>query len=305
MRRVARPDPPPEVLLTKGEREQTQAEVLFLAHLAAVADAKKQNKEVPKKPPFNYAVYKHKDVKRLLVDAFDGKCAYCESFYSSTQPMDVEHYRPKGAVAGEPDHLGYYWLAASWANLLPSCIDCNRKRNQFDVVVDDTVSLGKKDLFPIAGTRARARDDPLTAEDPLLVDPCLMDPDRNFRYDTTLGVMMPRTKSGKRHDQAVASIEVYGLNRSGLVTDRLHVVRMIDHHLLVVEKLADLKDRLVSLGNIPSDVIEIVDDVMSLELRSLFDLAKPDRPYCGMARQILDNLASHLEAPAGGGDLNG
>ncbi|MEF9674035.1 hypothetical protein QNM99_25505 [Pseudomonas sp. PCH446] len=44
--------------------------------------------------------------------------------------MDVEHYRPKGAVSEDASHPGYWWVAMDWDNLLPSCIDCNRKRKQ-------------------------------------------------------------------------------------------------------------------------------------------------------------------------------
>ena len=112
----------------------------------------------------SFSYYKNDAVKARLVDLFHGKCAYCESFYSSTQPMDVEHFRPKGAVAEDDEHPGYYWLAATWENLLPSCIDCNRQRNQFDVVEGETISLGKKDRFPIGGTRARTPNDDLDDE---------------------------------------------------------------------------------------------------------------------------------------------
>jgi hypothetical protein len=57
---------------------------------------------------------------------YHGKCAYCERYYK----LDVEHYRPKGAISDENNKLlrktGYYWLGYEWSNLLPSCISCNR-----------------------------------------------------------------------------------------------------------------------------------------------------------------------------------
>lgn len=77
-----------------------------------------------------FAVYKTDGVRKRLDELFHGKCAYCESFYASTAPVDVEHYRPKGAVHEDAAHQGYWWLGMDWDNLLPSCIDCNRKRKQ-------------------------------------------------------------------------------------------------------------------------------------------------------------------------------
>ncbi|WP_053058490.1 hypothetical protein [Pedobacter sp. BMA] len=57
---------------------------------------------------------------------YHGKCAYCERYYK----LDVEHYRPKGAISDEYNNslrkIGYYWLGYEWSNLLPSCISCNR-----------------------------------------------------------------------------------------------------------------------------------------------------------------------------------
>eukprot|EP01034_Spumella_vulgaris_P009128 gene9128-11597_t len=94
----------------------------------------------PKKGSFEFAAYKHEEVKRRLDALFHGKCAYCETFYSASAPVDVEHYRPKGAVSENPNHPGYWWLAMSWDNLLPSCIDCNRKRNQRVFLVSSSLS---------------------------------------------------------------------------------------------------------------------------------------------------------------------
>ncbi len=133
---------------------------------------------------FDFKVYKHKDLKNALHELFHGKCAYCETFYSATQPMDVEHFRPKGAVAEDDGHPGYWWLAMKWDNLLPSCIDCNRKRKQItprgDVrqltLVNETANAfsdqavqnaGKKDSFPLAATGARASAQGPTARDDL------------------------------------------------------------------------------------------------------------------------------------------
>src|SRR4051812_22350680 len=82
----------------------------------------------------------YKSAKPFLDKLFGGKCAYCEVIIEASHPTEVEHYRPKGAVKdeeeevvtiqtpnGAEDHPGYWWLAYEWNNLLPSCIDCNRR----------------------------------------------------------------------------------------------------------------------------------------------------------------------------------
>lgn len=96
-------------------------------------------------------------LKEHLLDVFHGKCGYCEARFTPTSFGDVEHYRPKGRVSEEPGHRGYYWLAYEPTNYLPACQLCNEP--------------AKRDHFPIAGTRARSAEDPLDAENPLLINP--------------------------------------------------------------------------------------------------------------------------------------
>jgi uncharacterized protein (TIGR02646 family) len=297
VRKAVRPPDAPEDLLTKGAAEQDKAETAYLVYLAEVDAAARRTPpgKKPTKPSVTFKMYKDPAVKKILVDLFDGKCAYCESFYSSTQPMDVEHYRPKGAVDGEEDHLGYYWLAATWENLLPSCIDCNRQRSQFDEFEQETLQLGKKDRFPVAGQRARKRGEDLEREAALLVDPTVDDPTRIFRFDYDLGIILPRFKSGKKHDRATNSIEVYGLNRAGLVADRRHIIRQFDHHLRVIGLLSEVRDGLEDEGL--DHLRYIVGEVIDLELDALFSLADPDRPYSAMAAQFINDLAAHVERP--------
>lgn len=292
MIRVERPEDVPQVLLQDGVVEQDEAHQLWVEYSAKLAQAQANGGKLPKKPSLKFAKYKDDDVKHLLEAVFHGKCAYCESFYSSTQPMDVEHYRPKGAVAEENDHSGYYWLAATWENLLPSCIDCNRKRGQQDVFEETTRSLGKKDRFPISGTRAMTPSDSLPSERPRLVNPCDEDPDEMFVFDSQLAVVVPRAQSGIKRGRALDSIEVYGLNRSGLVTDRLHVLRMIDHHLEVIRLLTQVRDQLDEIDL--EELSAIVDDVISLEIRQILKMRDPDQPYAGLARQVIEDLAPSL-----------
>ncbi len=294
MIRTRRGEVAPEILLVKGAEEQEKAKVALIAHKKVVEKALRENKKPPKFS-YTFKYYKHPEVKDPLVRIFHGKCAYCESFYSSTQPMDVEHFRPKGAVAEDPAHPGYYWLAATWDNLLPSCIDCNRARKQKDVVEKTTLLLGKKDKFPVGGTRAQEPEDLLSAESAYLLDPSRDDPDQFLEFDTELGVVVPRHQTGEPHRRALESIEIYGLNRSGLVTDRLHILRMIDHHLRVVERLTKVRDGLDSEEL--KGLQQIVDEVITFELRAIFEMRNHDRPYAGMARQVIREVAPDLTPP--------
>ncbi|NWD71309.1 endonuclease [Pseudomonas gingeri] len=170
----------------------------------------------PTGSPPAFAVYKSDSVKKQLDELFHGKCAYCESFYASTAPVDVEHYRPKGAVSESSDHPGYWWIAMDWDNLLPSCIDCNRKRKQITPRLsnklltlqenrqgfsDSSVVLtGKKDSFPILGPRAMSATADLAAEYPLLLDPCRDNPDDHLRFHidraNLIGLVLPRPHQG-------------------------------------------------------------------------------------------------------------
>ena len=51
-------------------------------------------------------------------------CAYC----LTERPLDVEHFRPKGAIDGDDAHPGYWWLAYEAENYLLACTACNRDR---------------------------------------------------------------------------------------------------------------------------------------------------------------------------------
>jgi len=132
MRKVNRSSvPAPLCLVAKDKKGKTEYQ-RAKAHQAAAKRAKNAKTPQKPKPSFEYSAYKKGEVKRALATLFHGKCAYCETFYSASSPVDVEHYRPKGSVDGVKDHPGYWWLAMRWENLLPSCIDCNRRRGQWN-----------------------------------------------------------------------------------------------------------------------------------------------------------------------------
>jgi hypothetical protein len=164
----------------------------------------------------------YKRAMPFLLKIFEGKCAYCESLINNTQPGDVEHYRPKGRIRdlngvivkiknSETEHPGYWWLCYEWSNLLPSCIDCNRRRYH-----PEGEAAGKADLFPIAGTRAEKPTDSLALEQALLLNPTEDTFSSEEHFDALEdGKLAPKTQ------RATTSCELLGLNvREKLVAQR-------------------------------------------------------------------------------------
>jgi hypothetical protein len=161
-------------------------------------------------------------LKRHLFDLFDGKCAYCDARVTHVDVGDVEHYRPKKRVDGEPSHPGYYWLAYDVSNFLPACALCNRGR-------------GKANHFPVVeGTRAR---DPngLPTEQPLLFHPYHDDGVEHFKILRT-GQIVGRTDKGR------TSVDVYGLKREGLPEERREAMEALKTRAMVMLHLSSLDD---------------------------------------------------------------
>ncbi|MCP1478642.1 uncharacterized protein (TIGR02646 family) [Pseudomonas chlororaphis] len=163
-----------------------------------------------------YKAYKGADVVAELRRIFNKKCAYCEVDYAASSPTDIEHFRPKSGYVTKDNKLskkGYYWLASDWDNLLPSCLDCNRRRRQ-PIVNQKQKVMGKGNLFPVRDEASRWTDHQVASqEEPLLLNPCIDDPSLHLEF---FGEGLVRAKS----DKGETSIEVYGLLRGDLVEKR-------------------------------------------------------------------------------------
>ena len=157
---------------------------------------------------------------------FRGRCAYCESYIADFQHGDIEHFRPKKGVTdendfpvrisksdgSEGDHPGYFWLAYSWKNLLPSCITCNQPGEE---------GIGKRNRFPLELPPGHAMTQKEIAnERPLLlnpIDPEDDDPEDHLDIELETGVMTFKNNS-KRGE---ICIKMFGLNtRDQLVRER-------------------------------------------------------------------------------------
>ena len=170
----------------------------------------------------------YKRMRHVFFDAFYGKCAYCEAKFILTQTGDVEHFRPKASVTDENDkpvlvssrgkiggkHLGYYWLAYDWRNLLPSCSKCNRP-----VKTRDGRLVGKGTRFPVLKSKIfkpghARRPSELKKERPIFINPRVEKPETHLSFDSRSGCVIPKTKRGR------LSIDLLDLNREGLCDER-------------------------------------------------------------------------------------
>ncbi|WP_433765309.1 endonuclease [Pseudomonas putida] len=269
---------------------------------------------------FEFKLYKHDEVKQRLHQLFHGKCAYCETFYSASGPVDVEHFRPKGAIAEAPDHPGYWWLAMKWENLLPSCIDCNRKRRQklvggqttleqlWDTSFSEAlhgVGAGKKDSFPVSGTYVVSENGDYTAEQPLLLNPCNDEPSQflkfNVEYPSLPALVVPNDLPGEPA-RGAHSIKIYGLNRLGLVQDRTRVLRQLEFMAATIIELTvmadDLDDLLNSADSNWPDRLKVLPsrlcDLRNRTVDEIAVMAEPSAPYSAMVGEWLRAFEKQL-----------
>jgi uncharacterized protein (TIGR02646 family) len=158
----------------------------------------------------DFQIYGNVDVKKILKELFNHKCAYCESRVAHVSYFHIEHWRPKGGVTGIPQHKGYYWLASEWDNLLLACPECNsqgNKGNRFPLVAGSTYAYNSKDDYKLL-------------EKPLLINPCETDPKSHFSY-TLMGAIQGVTDEGKM------SVEVYGLDRDLITVERMAWAKVV------------------------------------------------------------------------------
>jgi uncharacterized protein (TIGR02646 family) len=246
--------------------------------------------------PYSFRAYKSQDVVAALNKLFHGKCAYCESRYRATAPTDVEHFRPKGAVMIEHDgssptrsQRGYYWLAAHWDNLLPSCIDCNRARTQEFPDDDRTVVRGKENRFPLVNERYRAvnpgEEASLERGRRLLLHPCRDHPKRHIEFNAS-GLIRARRGSRSVSRKGRVTIDVLGLRRKGLKEERRA------HLLLLAERMQETLYFIEGLDTNPEDHRLVRE--LEMRLKRLRRLTGDSQLYAGMTRQFVGDFEASL-----------
>ncbi|MFO1499382.1 MAG: hypothetical protein U1G07_13465 [Verrucomicrobiota bacterium] len=296
-----------------GKRELAKALRIFGRKLrVAPAPKGKPGKRAVKagirhnRATLSFKAYSHPSVKASLEALFHGKCAYCENRYAGVHPVDVEHWRPKGAVlvasggkpAKRPKHPGYYWLAAEWTNLLPSCIDCNRGRTQLELPSGEKRNLGKANQFPLLDEAKRAyRPEESAAEEPLLLNPCEDYPESHFEFRQNAVIVPKRDAPLQARQRAAASITVYALNRVGLVDDRRTAYLQLVKDRFELQKFVQLLDRA------PKTLVPELRDMLSRKIADLIEALDSKKPFALMARQSIMPFLDSLTAGAAGAAL--
>lgn len=257
----------------------------------------------PKKKSYPFKAYKALSVLQAIELLFNGKCAYCESRYLTSSPTDIEHFRPKARISGEPAHTGYWWLASTWTNLLASCIMCNRikKGQHFDPVTGawgrSQINSGKLDNFPLApgSIRAVVESDLLDNEDPLLIDPTQRDPSQYLAWRNMCDVMVlvPNQEHSENVACAEASIRIYGLNRRKLVEARTGIALAIRSDALAIAKEAAFA------ATLSQDALREYIPLLEGRVNNFVAKKKNDPEYAGMVEHLvnaeLQGIVAHLE----------
>lgn len=256
---------------------------------------------------YKFKAYKGKDVILALEELFHKKCAYCEGRFAAFGPVDVEHFRPKGRVKEAPAHRGYWWLAASWDNLLPSCVDCNRERyhqlasqgmSRGELDAAREVLAGKKDAFPIAGSvRAGCASDDHDAEDPLLIDPTRRDPEVHLAWSEVTGgtsyhlsVAVARETGGRSDPYGETSIAIYGLNRRALVEERTALMLALRVQYVSILNLIDIATALSG-----TDLERMLAHI-EMEFTRFVAHGEADKPYSRCAQSYISSQSADLLA---------
>ena len=189
------------------DRSQVEIPKILLSSQAEearhMAQTVYEKAKIQEKIEFDFGIIHHKEVMNALQSLFRQKCAYCESPIGGTQPVDVEHFRPRIQAVnqdGKIDPYHYFWLAYEWTNLFSVCSECNRSKGS---------------RFPVNGSRVSigAGPDELGKEESLLLNPCEDAPEQHLVFSSD-GMVTSATEKGR------ISIGVFGLNRTSLVAAR-------------------------------------------------------------------------------------
>ena len=291
-------EPVPAVLIDGSkERKAEKAKVdLYLKELKKP----KPRTGKRKKPASPFKLYNHPTVKPALIRLFDGKCAYCESSFRAVYIGDVEHFRPKGEIKEEPKkEPGYYWLAASWDNLLLSCRNCNQLAKHeiegklFD---ENDPALGKMNQFPLSDPKKRVRTHTkdVAVEEPyrLLVNPCIDDPEDYFEYDEKTALIKPKKgTSSTKKAIALTSIEIFVLHRAALVSEQNRKRIDIEEQKWRIETLLEeAKEKRISAKKRKQKL-----DQLDKEIAILKRFIDAGAEYLALARQLITSFLAAVE----------
>lgn len=259
---------------------------------------------IPRPKAYEFSKYKAFDVTSSLRVLFHDKCAYCEDEVGDD--LDVEHFRPKGGVTEDATHPGYWWLAHTWENLLPSCSPCNQSRRQHLITEDMTekeflalrlrhpdTAYGKANQFPIGGVRA-LYGSPLDVELPHLIDPTVDNPE-NFLMWSQAGpysVVLAKPVDHWSMTRALASISVFALNRLRLVQSRTKILTELRYQ--AVRTFEELEEDMIEGGS-----PQLIERALK-RVREMRRMQASDRMYSSMVKEFIDGFERELRSRIAG-----
>jgi uncharacterized protein (TIGR02646 family) len=248
--------------------------------------------------------YKDYDVQQALRKDFAWKCAYCEKQLEKGS-FEVEHYRPKGGVSGCA-HPGYWWLALTWTNLLPTCAGCNKGLHQHIVTVATTLAEveamqttkprqlhGKATQFPVGAVRLVAEDDDHEVEQPHLMDPTRTDPEPHlrWRHDGLLSVVEAADGPGGPSLLGMETIRCVALNRLDLAENRTQILDRLRTQRV---QIFDALERNAVSGADPAAIARAV-EFARVRIEDMKLSGAPNQPYAGMVRAFVHALTAELD----------
>lgn len=230
-----------------------------------------------------------KEIKKSILAMGNGKCSYCGQTTKKDVRLDVEHYRPIGAVVYNRKlkfEFGYYWLSAEWENLLPSCSPCNSldTREIFDHVAKtwSDCSVGKGNRFPLYSNNPKHGPSPsmnISHEIPLIYNPANINPCHLFDFEKFSDIKCGKFIFVKPHHSctslqkqiASTTIDILGLNRMQLCKDRYTTTLDVETTLTNIEN---------EFNGTSSSKKTIADEMISLI--ALIDLNKNETTFTGL-----------------------
>lgn len=156
------------------------------------------------------------DIRQALWDWHHGKCCYCERKRDKKWDSDVEHFRPKAAIAKEDGHPGYWWLAYEWENYFLACKSCNQEY--------------KKTHFPLmpGGKRALSEEDDLGLEKPVLINPVDENPEEFIGFDWESNRTMVKTVGLDKDGRGRKTVnELTAVNKKEVMMQRADIVNRL------------------------------------------------------------------------------
>lgn len=282
MRKVIRTPCPPDLDQTSPANEVNRER-----QNAKSALGKWNLGQCPNRKLAKFKFKQHRRAAQELDKIFLNKCAYCESRFRGNVDSEVEHIRPKGGVRVSNKDVapGYYWLATSWDNLVPSCPVCNKRQRRI-VAGGKEKMCGKGVQFPLFDEAKRATQPGHEVnEEPKLLDPCADDVDRYFEFEED-GTLRPSTKiSPREQERAKETIRVLGLDRESLRAERERVIK--DARVFLEHLRYNLRQFVIAQKSSDHKAERLGWDRVLAELHGLRRRMDPEADFSVAVRQVL------------------